>query len=457
MCVFSSLRGIFVKSFSQVGGRQFFFGLCAAVVIAAPLLGRSIFIPGQLIAAVAFLVASGLFLASQKDYPPSWRTASAYALIAIYLALVVQSADARQWSLLLHPGQWSGHERDYVGFKLVVFLVNAGPPIATGIMFSLLAERNHAFRGLAVGLLAVTLIGAAVLIAASDGLYRSSYDVAADWYNGKGRVQFSIISMGILLILGGLASLFWISHRRRINLLIAAFVGLCLLGTIMLIRRMDTVLFVFSIALVIATIYRQTRVWQALVPMLAIAIIPAMTWPMVANEFSISYWRHMAGGLQYRVTAAQTTINLSEQPYQQRKLEAAAESSAAIRKIERGRQSANSRPWILGNGLGYYAKKSNDDLKYPHNLFLETYLESGPLATFVLSALLILLLAPSAWRLLSGTISRYELLGAGAAAMLLFASMKAGDITSVGAILFFAFAGNSAAVRHSPISTHPLS
>lgn len=427
-----------MTSIFRASWRELSFGFFIGIANTVPLLGRSLFIPGQLIAFVALAASFGLFLICRKNHRVGLRLVCAYALIAIYLALVAQSANIDQWAYLLQPLQWSRHADNYIRSKFVVFLVTALPPLAAGLMFSVLNERRAAFRGITIGIIAVSIIGLIVLVAASDGLYRSSYDAASDWYMGKNRALFSIISMGILLILGGVSSLFWLRSRATFSLAVAIFIGLCLLGVAMLIRRIDTVLFVVAV-IVILSVYWLQRPTERRMLATTLAImfaIPALAWPVVANEFSVAYWANFSSGYNSRAEAARTTIELLESGQTPQ----IANADKATVTLPR---ATSSQSWLWGNGLGYYASRSGDGLTYPHNLLLETSLESGPLAVAVFVGLLLILLLPIGGRFLIGTISRYEIVGSAAAVILFLASLKAGDMTSVGPIMFFAIAASS--------------
>ena len=110
-----------------------------------------------------------------------------------------------------------------------------------------------------------------------------------------------------------------------------------------------------------------------------------------------------------------------------------------------------SRVW--GTGLGSYAANSKDGLLYPHNLMIETFLESGPIAALAFFALLVTLLLPVGTHLYRGSASRYEVISSAAAVTLFLAALKTGDITNVGPITFFAVVASS--LCYGSVSTTP--
>jgi hypothetical protein len=196
-------------------------------------------------------------------------------------------------------------------------------------------------------------------------------------------------------------------------------------------------LFVIAIVAVLLILFRQGLISRrSLIPSLAIFAIPVAAWPAVTNEFNAAYWVNLPSGYQSRAEAAKEAFGLIENSVYRRYRVASADN-----------EPAKASSWLFGSGLGFYALNSDDGLMYPHNLPLETYLESGPLALVALIGALLLLLIPIMFKIAAGTVSRYELIGSASAVVLFLASLKTGDISSVGPILFFAIAANAVGSR----------
>lgn len=410
-----------------------------------------------------FLAAAAIFPFCQHDFRLGRARWIAAVLILALIALVLQAALPEQYDFLLDPRRWRDHAKHYVSAKLTVFMISVIPPLAASSMFALIRTRRQAVSGILLGIIAVSLVASAVLVLNSEGLVRTKYSVAADWYGGVGRAAFSTISMGFVLIFGSVAALAYLSGNSLRNLLISTFAGFCLLGTIMLDRRIDTIAFLLAVVVIIciwATIHEGWR--RAIKPLSAIFLIPILSWPIVTNEFNIEYWQTISTGLQYRAEAAANVLQFNEdrplstdpKAVETKHSYQVADAGDQITTVEvasaaRAEKDSDLLKMLLGGGLGLYAAKVSDTMLYPHNILLEMYLELGVIAPIVFLSTLALLLFPLARKILNRTIEPEELVTAALSTVLFALSLKSGDISSVGNVLFFAIIAGSVSRRHN--------
>lgn len=439
------------------------FGLLIGLAIAVSLLGRSLVLPGQAISLVAFIAA--LAILPFTSIAPSRLgigLVTTFILVFLYICLIAFSAKESQWVNLLNLGDWSRHAEHYVDSKLTVFAITGLPPIILAVLLTILNHRQIATRYVLLGIIATSALGFIILASSSNELMGTNYGTAADWLSGKGRPAFSTISMGLLLILGALAALCWVGKAPALDKIIAAFVGFCLVATIMLHRRIDTILFVIAIVAILITHARKSSSWKSAVTLMAIIFaIPTVSLPLVANDFTSSYWYHIASGMKYRTNAATIAIDLiqadadestaeklgtakdktawlTNKEITSENKEAATANHASVSDDERFNAIFDFGAKILfGYGLGFYADNSADGMMYPHNLIIETFLENGAIASGALLVSIFLPLIPLFAKLRRGTISRYELAFFAIAIVLFTVSLKAGEISSVGHLLFF--------------------
>ncbi|MGB3445748.1 MAG: hypothetical protein WBA48_03520 [Xanthobacteraceae bacterium] len=435
------------------------FGVAVGLAIATPLLGRSLFISGQTISLVATAAAFLFFIFCRHDFRLGNNQLVAIGLVLLYVALVAMAAFPEQWDFLFHPRGWRDHADHYVTAKLTVFFIKTLPPIAFGVMFSVLQNRERAVKAMLLSMLATSMIAFVVLVSASDNLIRAPYAVAADWYNGIGRAEFSTISMGLILIIGAIVSLVLMSENRTRNLFISIFIGLCLLSTIMLDRRIDTALFVIAIVVILAERYfRHPTLRKSLIPTIAIILVPLTIWPFVTNDFNIEYWQTAPSGFRYRFDAFQNVVEYSTTPTYQ-SAGATGEIAALQKAAEDSLTNTSEISKLLrGGGLGLYAIRSDGGLLYPHNIVLETFLEIGVIAAAALLIAMAILLFPLARKLFNRTITPEEAVTAAVATVLFLISLKSGDASNIGNILLFAIvAGSIARARRESRVTQPAS
>lgn len=451
------------------------FGLLIGLAIAVSLLGRALVLPGQAISLVAFTAALGIFPFTSIA-PSRFRIGliTTFTLILVYICLIALSAKDSQWVNLFQPGGWNRHAEHYAESKLTVFAITALPPTILAMVLTILNHRQVATRYVLLGIIATSALGFIILASSSNELVRTNYGTAADWLSGKGRPSFSTISMGLLLILGALATLCWVGKIPALDKIIAVFIGLCLVATIMLHRRIDTILFAIAIVAILVVHAQKKSSWKRTIPLMAVIFaIPTVSLPLVANDFTSSYWYHIASGMKYRTNAATIAIDLIQADADQstgetlgtgkdktawltnkeaiiENKDAAAPNQASVSDSERFTPTIFdlSIKILFGYGLGFYADNSSDGMMYPHNLLIETFLESGAIASGVLLISIFLPLIPLFGRLRRGTISRYELTFLAIAIVLFFVSLKAGEISSVGHLLFFAILAG--AIRETP-------
>lgn len=414
------------------------FGIAIGLATTTPLLGQALPISGQTLSLMAISAAVLIFFFCEHNFRLDSNYLIAIGLLVVYVALVARSAFPEQWGFLVHLSDWRNHTDHYVTAKLTVFFIKTLPPIAFGVMFSVLRNRERAAKSMLLSAIATSLAGYAILLASSGSLIRTPHLVAAAWYNGTARPQFSTISMGLILIIGATAALAWLNEHPVRNFFISVFVGLCLLGTIMLDRRIDTIVFAISIVtILIATYRRNPTSRQVLTSSATIFLVPLLIWPIVTNDYNVEYWQTAPSGFRYRIDAFQNVVEYSSTPTYP--TAGATGELETLQKSAQTSQADTSEAFRLlwGGGLGLYAIRSDGGLLYPHNIVLETFLEVGSVAAVALLLAMAILLLPLARKLFTRAITPEELVTAAIATILFLISLKSGDISNVGNILFF--------------------
>jgi hypothetical protein len=391
----------------------FLFGLFAALAVIVPLFGQSFRVSGRTLSLLPLVLSLCAYFVSRRAVPKSRILIAIGVLLAVYIGLVFLSANSEQFGFLVHPSLWSGHDSDYIASKLTLFVVFCFPPILLAVLAWTVEAQREMQDGLVAGFITAAIIGALILLSSAAGAIHTDAAVSNAWYLGAGRAHFSIISMGLIFIIGGLAALSKIGTGLWQSTAISIFVGCMIFGAFWLNRRIDTILFVIVI---FATLGHRFAISPSLRKprYLLMAAIPLVLIFAVSNATNLAYWINIASGLHYREEFAGDIVSAEAAP-------------------------AASSVWstLFGHGLGAYAKIRPETF-YPHNLLLETFYETGSIAAIVLVALIILSLIGPAIALFQRRITSAGLFFAGTAILLIGVSTKSGDVTSAGLILMFA-------------------
>lgn len=416
------------------------FGLLAGVAVATPLFGQTFAISARALSVLPILGALVAYLFSAKRVSATGFQIAAFAMLAVYVVAVLASASGEQWQFLASPTQWNNHSGRYIDAKLMMFATTAAVPIFFGLLFYTLRERQAAISGLTTGLACLAALAMAILLANSAGIARTNYATARLWYMGEmGRPNFSAISFGLLMLMGGLSALAKLSGNAKRDIAIFAFVGLLLFGTFWLNRRVDTVLFALAAVTIVALV--RLREPSKVRPMTALVapLIMAMLVLGLTNGYNLAYWHNIFGhSIEYRATFAEEVLAAP--------LVVEQVATTAVGTPPPAEVNGETAAHVLaaGRGLGSFAALGS--APYPHNIVLETYFESGILAVVALVGSLALLLGPNAAPALTRRLPPDAISISAIAVVLFGVSLKAGDITAVGAIMFFALAASAGAV-----------
>ncbi|WDR06699.1 hypothetical protein PSQ90_04370 [Devosia rhodophyticola] len=198
-------------------------------------------------------------------------------------------------------------------------------------------------------------------------------------------------------------------------------------------RRAETVIIISSIIAIFIVRFPQSEQlkFKLLKLISCFAIFFLLAFPL-HNEANVYAWRALFNtSVAVRLQLIFDGLSGIDGTLAKSKLTAEAQAGPADASLE------NLIGVVSGNGLGSFAKQYGD-FKYPHNIAVEIYYETGPVAFFVFFAALLfatIFIAVSTAR--SKNIKRNWVALSFLAAGIFFVSMKAGDITSLGRVFFF--------------------
>lgn len=373
-------------------------GALVGIGIVGPLFGEIGGIPSRYLADLAILAAVIVaWRSGELRIAVSRNVAILFGLIAVYFLLVVASARVPQWAFLLHPSQWRGHADDYTDAKLLMFGVTFIGPVVGALVVIFSTEKETVTRAILWTVVAIGLIAICRLAPFYHVLVGTDRLVSRTFFYSDTR-GFSTVMYGLLFLFAGIAAL----ALRPARLLSAVFVA----GCFILERRSETVMLLIAILTFYGYAGLRKGHTRALVIGAATVVVAGVLMVFFRNGGDIDAWVGLGSSIQTR--AAIATGAVSSVP------------SSAVH-------------FLFGNGLG---SASTDAANWPHNLLLETYIESGLLTALVLVGILIWSAIISR---LAGLMSLPPALCTAAITVAMFIfSMKSTDVTSAGVLVAWA-------------------
>lgn len=391
---------------------EFLMGVSVAVAFGLPFLGRLGPVP---MSTLAFL-APGMSLAAFLFLPRNARAWNPYAagvlmLLAAYVALVAVSASSSQFAFFLVPANWLARSGQYYEAKLVTFAVAALPGLLAALPLLFVRPSEHVLRGflgaaLVIALLAVMrVLPYASLLAGTD--HMQAREIVANPYG----VGFSVVSIGILCCVGAAASL---AFKRTWPL-----AALFLFIAFWINRRTETALITVMLAAYAGHYFWVEGSWRGAARS-AMALSAALfVAAILHNEANLTTWVRVSASVAER-TEILSKAMVSKEP--------SASAATDVQQESKAQPALRTQDSVLhGRGLGWYATLGGEH-PYPHNLYLETFKESGAVAAVVLIAALCLSLVA----VTSGALSSPYFGITMALAALVAVSVKAGDISTAG-------------------------
>lgn len=394
--------------------RSLLLGAAAGFSIALPLFGRIGNVPSSVIAA-AVITLTGLVLLPSlfstrrngvNDYLP------VFAAVAL-IACVLLSAHERQWVFLASPGLWKQSAERYFDAKLFLFLLNSGIGVAASIVVLAVRDRGRTIDGVCLGIIAVSLAAAMrLMISHGRQLWATDLDTARAFFAGDR--SFSIVNYGVLMMLGAICSIRW-----RYGWITAALFLAC---AILLARRVDSALIVLSAVGLYGWAFLTKRSFSPLLRLAGFAVVAALIASSGINELSSVYFGRTFESLANRSTLLAASVGT------------AVDDLDYLGEAEPAQEFTGPRN--IHEGLGHLSTGALGKFYYPHNLPVEIYREIGPVG---LTAYAAIVLVPILMALIFLKTLKQEALVALCLLVAMFGiTLKAGDITNAGKIMFFA-------------------
>lgn len=377
-------------------------GAAVALAFGLPFLGRLGSVPMSVLAFPAVAVALAAFMAlpkTEKAWNPS--AAAALGLLAAYMAFVAVSASSAQFAFFLVPSNWLARSEHYYDAKLVTFAVAALPGVLAAAPLVLVRPSEHVLRGFLAAALVIALLAVARLLPHVGLLAGTDYLHAREVVANPYEYGFSVVSIGILCCVGAAAAL---AFKRTWPL-----AALFLFIAFWINRRTETMLIVLMLVAYAGRFLWVEGSWKG-ARRAAMALSAACVAAVILhNDANLEAWTRLS------ISVAERTEIISRAMAGDASVAPSAPAPTDPGSVLRGR------------GLGWYATLGGEH-PYPHNLYLETFKESGIVAAAVLIAAICLGLAAVAAGALSSPYFGITLV----LAALFAVSAKAGDISTAG-------------------------
>ena len=158
-------------------------------------------------------------------------------------------------------------------------------------------------------------------------------------------------------------------------------------------------------------IWQREQIVRWLCPLGSI-LAAAIDYAFLHNGHSIAYFTNLAASVEKRIEIASHASNLTSG----------------------GQASSEVGDAAINRGLGYLGQ--GDGISYPHNILLESFLETGAFAAILLALVFMLPLAMAGRQALRSELSLRGLLASGALTTTVLICLKSGDITGAGGLVF---------------------
>jgi hypothetical protein len=396
----------------------FSLGVFAGATAFGPLFGPIGGLPASFIS-LAMLPAAlvALFISGSFLIPPRrvWMPITALSII---VALALARASTEQLVFFASP-PWSERRELYVEAKLLVAVITILPPAFAAVILAVSPNKKRTIDGVLCVMAALACAAAVRAIGPNlETLIRTDLLTAHQYYRAEH--GYSAVSYGILLTVGAVGAL-----RFKGGWVIA---GLLLFSTALLNRRADT----FALTAVLVGLFAAYSV-RAQRPagytVLAAALIGGALFLALHNGHNEQHFSGLSRALDHRVEMINDALAVptDKKP---------TEGGPVIYTFQVVEQPPAALTLLAGSGLGRYQEITGSRFEYPHNLPLELFLELGLIAALAFGAAALLPLSVAGWRTIQGTVSTEALLCAACLALMVANTLKAGDLTSLGRVVF---------------------
>jgi len=335
----------------------------------------------------------------------------------VLAALIFYAAHDEQYIFLMSPNSWGRHQDLYFESKLLMFTINFAPAMLITISTVTTLDRSSTMKMICLGITTVSSAAAIrILLFHGSQLWGADYDKSVSFfYDGPG---FSIVSYGILLVMGSVAAL-----NFRFGWMIAAIFLMC---AVLLARRVDSALIVLSVLTYYGWSFFSVKRAPAARSMIGFILLSAILISMSINGHSITYFENIEEGVVQRSSIVFPQEN-----------EAVDDHLSRLVDIWSPR------------GLGYLANGTlGGGHLYPHNLAIEVFYELGVVATIALAFIIFSPLCMGLTNLKS--LNPSQVLACALLIVVMGLSLKAGDISNIGRLLF------SAAICEALLRSPPI-
>lgn len=407
-------------------------GFAAGLSIALPLFGGVFGLPSSGIAAIVAAVAVLLLL-------PSIVATRQFGVIlsppllagAVFTCFVLLSAYESQWEFLVSPDLWRQNAIRYFDAKLFVFALSFGTGALASILVLAAPDKAATIEGVCLGVTVVSFM-ALFRLAFVYGHQLWATDIALARVFFVADKGLSTVSYGILMMMGAICSL-----RFRWGWVASAIL---LSWVVIIARRADTIIIVLAAVSFFGFLWVKGSGLSPLVRLFSFVTLATLIVAFGINGFSSAYFSNVLRGAEHRIDLLAAS---ADEAFFDRETEYVAKSEGAVSKSKPENLKDSEQDVSTSEGLGYLSTGVLGKFKYPHNIIVEINKEVGVggLLAFVAILLLPLLIAVPRFRSLQAdAILALLLMGA-----MFGISLKAGDISNAGKILFFATLAYTAA------------
>lgn len=411
------------------------FGSASAVATMAPMLGRVGPMSGRNIAVYALVVAliAGL-LALRSHSSPRRRVVVFLTSSFVLLVAIVAAASSDQIQYLASASHWVNAPAEYYESKLLVVLLST-VPVLTLITMAAFIDSDKRVGYAKGGLFGFVLVGAiAALRLASDWQHILTDDLGVAWaYLSNVERGYSLVGHSAIYAAAAVATLAFINESKLRQIIVALSCAL-LLTCIFLINQRADVVFVAAAIVgiglwgIVFNVRRRQKAFVLPVSTLAATAMIMLT----INPANVTYWSEFAEGLE--ATSLTTRVNAATEALSDRTSSEEVTATPPQNKAPEPTAAPSAVPMVSPSGLGSFAL-IDPILLYPHNILVELWAEVGAIG---LAAFAILLIGGAFYALNAKPVevAQVALASGGVLLVLLLHSMKAGDLSSLGVLIF---------------------
>lgn len=402
-------------------------GFFSAFASLAPLYGPLFGLPASSISFVFLPIALVCLTLSKREYPSIVFFVPVFSALIVVLACMYH-ATAAQWDFLLTKSVWNSRGDRYIDAKLLTALIFIIPQVMAAIVLVLSGNKQHTLHGVFA---ALAVIGAAAavrtLVQQGDVLLRSDLLVSAKAMSNT--PGYSLVNYGTLFVLGAVASL-----RFRHGWLLS---GLLLFTTLLLSRRADAIMLVSTLVVLAGVAMLSRQDWPRYLGSIAVGF---SLFAMLHNGHNIQYFSNILRAVDHRVEMLQEsaaavtdpTVVVPMRPEQLFKNQPWTQSN----KTQLPTIAAPDRSLFLGAGLGSYKEVTGSRFYYPHNIFVELFIELGLIPSILIALSTIIPMLLSGHQLIWKGFDLDVALAGSCLALIVGLSLKAGEMTNVGRLMF---------------------